>query len=476
MVAKTIWNIAVTLLSMVGTLLLNMTVARCLTINEFGTFALLQSAVSTTSMFAGLWLGPLATKNVAEALEFCVDKLPGILKLFFLYVLSLSLAVILLVWINPAFYSSQIVGRPDMIIEVRVASLIVLLSTTEFLVLGVLAGFEKYGLTASVIALKTVIVLPASYILTKGYGVGGALIANFLCTLLSTCVGFWSVLRNLQRCKFGPDTNLTKSYMLNIGSQMLPNFLACVVSSPVNFILFKQLSTQPAGIEQVGAISAALMWKNSILLVPRRISATLLPYLSRNKINKWQMIESSRSIAILATFPCAITAACFSREIMSLLGEKFGSYPGFVGGVGLLAVISSIGTGVSALIMAENRHWFGLFTNVVSSVVALVLGGIIIPKAKGVGILVALNASAVVNLILTYAMIGANSKSESIVELLKAIILVAFGVFLGYITGGDSFFIVVLLNVLMVILVFKTCVSKVIRGEIINFVIKRGKT
>jgi O-antigen/teichoic acid export membrane protein len=197
--------------------------------------------------------------------------------------------------------------------------------------------------------------------------------------------------------------------------------LGSALGAPIIFIIYQFVLRQPDGLLQVGALSIAMQWKNSILLIPKKVGSTLLPIISKEKEISFNLAEYARSVAMATTLPIAIIIIFYSEWIFNLYGMEMVKYHNVLGGMAAVAAISGVGSGIASAIMANNLHWFGVKTNILSATLTLIIAYFATPIAGSYGAIMAFAIAGLVNIAITYYFLKSYFTRENIRQMISCI-------------------------------------------------------
>jgi O-antigen/teichoic acid export membrane protein len=118
--------------------------ARILGKEGFGRYGMLQSTIGMFSVFAGLSMGYVASKHVAESVVTDKDKTGRIIGLSLLAAAIGGLVVSVALGIGAQPFSRRFLGSDDLAGALRIATPILLFGVVSGVQRGVLAGLEQF--------------------------------------------------------------------------------------------------------------------------------------------------------------------------------------------------------------------------------------------------------------------------------------------------------------------------------------------
>jgi O-antigen/teichoic acid export membrane protein len=346
-------------------------------------------------VFAGLAMGYTATKHVAEFRTVDPPRAGRFMGLTILLGTASSGIVALIVLIFGRFVAAHLLNDVGLITALRWSVPLLILNTLFDIQIAGLAGLEAFKLIAYVNVLKAIIVLPCATVGVWAYGVAGT-IGGFVVALLITCIILQIVLR--RSCR---QHGISISYRgmrddwVAAWNFSFPSFLSNIIANPVNWICNVLLVNQPGGFAQMGIYQAAVQWQSAISFVPMRLMNVGLPIMSelfgqRDYARYYKVIKVTQVAIAAVAVGVAVPIMIFGKYIMSAYGKGFSE--------GYLVLILLLVAGIFVLmenslaqvLLARGKAWSKTFVYFTSSLLALLLFGLVWLKRGVYGLAVSL--------------------------------------------------------------------------------------
>jgi O-antigen/teichoic acid export membrane protein len=379
------WAAVGTALSQGVGLMVAILTARMLGKVRYGEFGIIQSTICMYGVLAGLWLGLGATKYVAEFKVDSPARAGRIIGLSFLIAIISSMVVSAIIIVMAPFLAQRVLNAPHLSVELAFMAGIIVLNVLDGVQVGALSGFEAFGAIARTSIIRSIVALPVTIFLVWKWGLGGAVFSLAVTGFLN----LWINQRALRiECRqFG--VHIT---WRGIGGDLrgflnfsAPALLGGVLGAPVLWIANALLVNQPNGYAEMGIYSIANQWKTAVMFLPRKFISVALPMMSA-EVNKnttdskyQEVFNLTQSLSILMVLPLVTFLMLASHLIIKIYGEKFAGAEVVLIGVLMATGISALGSGVGPAIQANGKMWFGLFTNILWSVILLMFTWIFVP-------------------------------------------------------------------------------------------------
>jgi O-antigen/teichoic acid export membrane protein len=378
-------------------LLATIFVARILGSVEFGEVGILRSTVEMFGIFAGFGLGLTATKYVSEFRRSDPVRAGNIIALTNLAALmTASIAALLLFALAP-WLATHTLHAPHLASLLRVACLVLLLTTLTGAQNGALAGFEAFQTIAWVNLGVGLLSFPMV--------IGGAYLAGTLGVLwglvLTLCLNWM-----LNKIALRAETSRNRVPILRgnalserslLWNFSVPAALSSAVVGPVNWFCATLLVAYPNGYTELGVFYAANHWRTAILFIPTALTSIAVPVLS-NLVGESQneryrrVLFLTAATNLMATMAVAIPVAVFSPKIMAIYGPGFAGQGAVLVWLALSSVLMTVGTVAGNVVISRDRMWVGFGLNAIWAV-CILLSTSLLAKDGANGLALAVFAS-----------------------------------------------------------------------------------
>lgn len=351
-----------------GLLVVSYVIAQLGGAGALGYFSAVLGTATMAGLLVGSTLGLTAARVIAERLISTPDTIGRIIGLLAAMAMLFGLflaGVGLLFAESIAIYVLHDAAVTPLI---RIAAPLVLLTSANQLLSGILAGFEAH---ASLARIGVTTGLLATGGALAGYAAGGvpaALAGWQIGALSSLCLGVIAMRRAAHargvrlRCR----SLVAERYVLVRFS--LPVVLGTLLIDPVNWFCGTQLLWQPQGYDEFGVFQAANQWFLILMFVPNLVSQANLPVLTSllaagdERSFRRATLASLAIGAVVAAGVLALAVPNAAR-IMSAYGAEFAGRESVL----ILCLITAAIVGMllptSNVILSLGRPWAGVAMN-----------------------------------------------------------------------------------------------------------------
>jgi O-antigen/teichoic acid export membrane protein len=368
------WSMAGSVISRGLMLCATVLVARMLGKTAYGEFGMIQSTIGMFGVFAGFGLGLTATKHVAEFRQADPHRTGRIIAISGLFAMGTGGLMALGLLIFAPWLAECTINAPHLIGALRVGALILFINALNGAQTGALAGFEAFKTIACV---NLVIGLISFPILIGGVYLGG-LIGAVWALAINLCFN-WLLnhvaLRQEARRYNIPFTfkNCRQELPL-LWSFALPATLSGIMVGPANWACRALLTNQPNGYDEIGILTAVLVFQGLLLFVAEMMSAPLLSMISNAGVN---ISEKLGIINMLSTWILGVIAAipllCFPELAQLVFGSSYAtrSFKLTYSLVIFCSAIMMFKQGLARVLVANNLLWWGVFSNTLWAVILI---------------------------------------------------------------------------------------------------------
>ena len=339
-----------------STLLASIFVARLLGTSEYGALGLIQSTLGTCISVLGPGVALTATKFVAEhrtTQPHLAGQMIGLT-----YATALIAALILAGGLAASArpFAEVVYRAPSLAPLLRPAAIALFLSVLSGAQTGALAGLEAFGSIAVANLVKGLAVFPLMWLLTRSFGIAGAVWATAIVAGIGWLAMEWSLRRALGAARLrvlfrGIWVHARVLVTFSLPAMMTSGMV--LVTMLVGNILLTRL---PNGYGELGIFSAANQWRAVILFLPNMVVQPFFPMLAGlaggRRLGLFRrVLVASVVLSSLAALLPAVATAGLALPIMSAYGHEFRVGRGTLL---LVATASFLAAGSLGIIQAMN--------------------------------------------------------------------------------------------------------------------------
>lgn len=262
--------------------------------------------------------------------------------------------------------AEHIINAPQLASLLRIGSIILFISALNGVQTGVLSGFEAFKNIARVNFFAGLLSFP---ILIAGayfwglVGVAWALVIN-LC--FNWFFGYQALRKEVRLFKTHFNFKKYSRELSVLWKFSLPAVLAGLLVGLVTWACNAMLVNQPNGYEEMGVLTAALIFQGLLLFVNGMLNAPLLSMVSNAGIKMPEKLEKAN---ILSTWILGVIVAipllCFPElaQIMFSKGYDTYSFKATFSLVVFCTTILMFKAGLARVLTANNLLWWGFLSN-----------------------------------------------------------------------------------------------------------------
>lgn len=453
---------------------ISIAVARILGREDLGKFAIIQSTIAMYTVFGGAGLGLASTKFVAQYNRTDTERTGRIMGMALITGLIFSILVSGAIYSFTPYIAANYLKTPFLVDELKIVSLLVSFIVIDGIQVGILAGLEKFKSIASTNLIRSVVQLLATIPLVLFFNIKGAILAIVLTTLSTCLINYHFVSKACKERKIKANYNVkNQAEWLSFINFCVPSFIGSFLGVPVMWLANTFLISKDEGFVQMGFYAIATQFRTAIMFFPRKVIEVALPLMSSvldneeetSRVNR--IYEITQSISALVILP-VITLLLFSSSfILSVYGEEFLEARDTLSIMLFATSISVLGSGAGALIQAKGRMWFGLFTNILWSLIFLFSSYIFTIGMKAAGISLAL---AIANAVLLAITLFATYKVLNLALILKVsysfLMLLGLTICSIYLDVNTQLIISVPISFLVLFVAYKFLISMIVKDKI----------
>lgn len=362
------WTVLGGGISRVSFLFSSILIARLLGKETYGEYGFLKSTILMFVVFGGDAIGLTAAKFVSQYIAKGLLKEATRIIRFSLYIsLIIGLVLGFLIVFFAEFLSYYVSNDFNLVKELRISGLIVIISSLNGSFQGVLTGRKFFKELAVINIWSAFFSLSSQVIGAYFFGLVGA-IAGYGIGLFFTLVLFVNSSRKVDgyNCfifklkEFVPLKDVFFKFSL-------PAAINGILIVPVIWI-GNTFLIKASGPGEMGIFSAALNWRNLVLMIPALVSQVSLPYLSgfhsvKNSKEYYKILKFNILLNFLVSALLVLLISLFSGYIMQFYGA------GFISGKNVLivllfsSILSSVNSVVGQALNSQGKIWIGVFFN-----------------------------------------------------------------------------------------------------------------
>lgn len=370
------WLMVGAVISRVLMLVAMILVARILGKTVYGELGMINSTIGMLGTFAGFGLGLTATKYIAEYRQSDPLRAGYIIGLSGLFTTVTGGLIAVGLFISAPWLAEHTLNAPHLSSVLRVAALILFVSTLNGAQIGALSGFEAFKIIAYINLFVGLISLP---VLVAGVWFGGlmgavwAMTINFFINWLFNHLA----LRKEARRHRVPFTfrHCTREISV-LWKFSFPAVLSATLVGPVNWACGALLVNQPDGYGEMGIFSAANQWRIAILFIPNMLSQVVLPLLSN--LNAESESQRYRKVLILniilntgISLAIVLPLVLFAHLVMNAYGPDFEQGKNVLRILAFTAVLMAANNAVGQAIISKGKMWIGFMFNILWAIALL---------------------------------------------------------------------------------------------------------
>jgi O-antigen/teichoic acid export membrane protein len=368
------WSMAGSVISRGLMLCATVLVARMLGKTVYGELGMLQSTVGMFGVFAGFGLGLTATKYVAEFRQSDPVRVGRILGLSGIFAMLTGGVMALGLLVFAPWLAEHTINAPQLVGVLRVGALILFINALNGAQTGALSGFEAFKTIAHVNLFVGLLSFPILVCGAYFGGLTGAVWALVINLCFNWLLNHLALRKEARRYRV-PFTFRNCSRELPIlWSFALPAVLSGVMVGPANWGCRALLTNQPNGYDEMGILTATLVFQVLLLFVSNMLGAPLLSMVSNAGAN---ISDKLSVVNILSTWILGVIVAipllCFPEIAQLVFGSDYATR-NFQVTFSLVVFCTSIMTfkqGLARVLAANNLLWWGFYSNTLWAVILI---------------------------------------------------------------------------------------------------------
>ncbi len=408
----------------------------------FGELAMIQSTIGLLGTFAGLGIGMTAMKYVAELKGKDPKRSGRIIALTYLVSWTTGGLMALVCIAAAPWLAARTLNAPHLVPELRLASLLLLVSAGFGPQGGILAGCQAFRAIARINWWQGLLSLPLTIVLVWLAGLRGVILALFFSTLLGGVLSSLALGKEYRNLHLKLDFLGAWKEKAILWQFSLPSFLANTLYTPVIWAANAILVNRPNGYAELGLFNAAMQF-NWLITALNSISApVIVPLLAEiHGGDEPERFGKAFSLNLRLNWGIALAMGFlvlgFSPWILNIFGNKFQN-GGEVLTLTVCFTVVNVACGISGQsFLSSGRAWIALAITSVWAGLLLSAAYFLIPifEAKGLALsfLVAYSLALILQLYVIKYLFGKVTVSGSYPLLLSCGTLIIMALFAKYI-------------------------------------------
>ncbi|MEN6535950.1 MAG: oligosaccharide flippase family protein [Bryobacteraceae bacterium] len=362
------WSVVGTAASQGMGFLAYVVAARLLTKDGFGELGIIQSTAGMFGVFAGMGLGLTATKHVAEFRFSERSRAGRLIALSLLAAAVWSSLLGVIVWGLSPYLAAHTLGAPHLSVELRIGSLLLVLTSISGVQTGVLSGLEAFEAVAWTNIWRGIANIVFVSIGTYLWGVTGAVWGLTGTAAVAVMTGHIAVKAEAERHGI-PILHRGLSREAGVLWKFtLPAFLSGAVVAPAIWWTRAMLANQPGGFREMAVLTAASNFQSALSLAGYTAGAALLPIMaSSGGDNDERLDRGNVLLSWVVGVVVVVPLLCIPESIALVFGRQYGGVAASQTFVLVLVATTIVlyKQGLARVLAASDLMWWGAASNLV---------------------------------------------------------------------------------------------------------------
>lgn len=351
--------------------------ARILGQTAFGELGAANNTLGMLATFAGFGLALAGTKRMAELRD--TDPTRARTQAQFILVVSMASYALTAIGVFAVakVIASSTLNAPHLTGSVRILAAVLLVSGVDAIQVGILSGFEAFDAVARSAVLRSLLVLPLTYLGAVLFGLEGIICANLLASCSSAVYNARSLSQRGVAPRLSSFTALTRQELRNLASLSFSTHMIAVLTVPVTWVVTIIVIRRTDGYQDLAVLNAIGQWRQVAIIVPAVVSTASVAIQSslygQSDLRRFAAISKYNLVLHgLGTALAAILVAFGSRYLLSAYGDGFAE-----GGLAFAIMAVSwipmaLSSALSNSLISADSSWSALVGNATGAI-ALVL-------------------------------------------------------------------------------------------------------
>lgn len=342
--------------------------ARTLGSSAFGEFGLVRSTIAMFLVFAGASTGTAATTFVSRYRHTDPGRASRMISLSIFCAGTIGLLASITIFYLAPSICEYTFGDRQAVVAIRIASIAILFSTLVGVTNGVLTGLENFSAIVKADVTASLLSLPLIVGGAHLWGVPGAVAGQAVSSAIHAAISFAFARFCALDSKLQIARRIHLSDLRCLVTFCVPATLSGVMVAPTHWLSQAMLARTPAGLAQIGILSAATNWQSALSVVPAVLGSAVLPMLSAMdplvfRTRQRQVLIFSVIANATILLPISASLYILRFRIMNVYGEQFLDGTQVLPLLLVAATISGLLRPLAQLVVANDAMWLGFFMN-----------------------------------------------------------------------------------------------------------------
>lgn len=362
------WSFIGTLLAQLLLMGLTVAVSHLFIKEEFGSYILLQTTLTTLGIFTGLGMGTLATRYAAALKNSDRPRLGRVVTIGMISVAAFGVAVTLALAIFSKSIASEMLHNEKIGPLLLLASASVLFTSLDNYQKSVIIGFERLKEVAICSICGSLVAAIGIFTSAYFFGIVGAAAALSGVAVIQYAISSLAlrkILVGYEMPVYQPGWKLEFPLVVSFG---LPALIANVIVPAAMWVVQTMLARSNNGYSELALFGIAMQWFNALLFVPSVANKVLMPMLTelveaRDADGARSVVKHALSVNFIVTLLMVVGFCGLSRFILSAYGDVFPSGTYVLSIIAIAALLASMMNVSGNLVSAHSRMWLGSLMN-----------------------------------------------------------------------------------------------------------------
>lgn len=397
------WSLVGTVGSRLSAFIGAVVVARVLGQVGFGELAMIQSTIVLLGTFAGFGIGMTATKYVAELRLQDPERIGRIIGLTYWVSWTAGGFMALTCYVAAPWLAATTINAPHLAPEIRLASLLLLISAGFGPQTNILSGFQAFRAVAKITWWQALASLPVTVALVWFFGLRGVIVALIVTALLGAVFSAWFLKHEYRAAHVQPNFRDAWRERAVLWGFSLPAFLSTLILTPTLWAAHVILARQPGGYAQLGLFNAAMQFNwmiTALNTIAAPVSVSLLAEVhGQQDLARYERIFNLNlrlnwSLAIVIAFG----VLCLSPWLIMVFGEKYRALALLLPLVICYAVIRLVLSINGQFFYSAGRMWDNFKLTSLGCFLILILSYYLVPLYLATGMVISFLVAAFLSL------------------------------------------------------------------------------
>lgn len=345
-------------------------IARLLGRAEFGGLGIIQSTLGMFGPLAAFGLGMTATKHIAEFKITNPARASQVLSLSAVISWIFGALVAAVIVIAAPKIATDLLKTPQLVLQLKIASLILLFDSINGAQMGALAGFEAFKRIAKLNLYYGLVNVPSMVVGCWLWGLTGAVMGSAVGSAFLCAATRLAVAKEARRFGMQIWTRDWTREMKLLWRFSLPVVVAAFVTAAARWASNTLIVREPGGLSAMGLCAVGSQVQLLVLFLPGMVSQASFPILSELS-QKGEWLRTRRFIyknlllnLVVTTAFCAVLVA-LAGPILRLYGPSYVSETKVLSLFIICAALMSAARFLSQVLVSQNAIRVNLITNVV---------------------------------------------------------------------------------------------------------------